>query len=129
MHRTVERGGYRRSIPTSLARRRGRFQQGQQPVAEIRPVHRLGSGSRGILQLQTGQTALLAALTPGSLLLADRLPGCPAMLYALYGQLLALGSYFLVRLRKNLTVLKRRRLSDGTSLIEVAFLNCWQFLA
>ena len=66
---------------------------------------------------------LLAALTPGSLLLADRLTGCPAMLYALYGQALALGSHFLVRVRKNLTVLKRRRLADGTSLIEVAFRN------
>ena len=68
---------------------------------------------------------LLAALTPDSLLLADRLTGCPAMLYALYGQLLALGSHFLVRVRKNLTVLKRRRLADGTSLIEVALCNPW----
>ena len=42
------------------------------------------------------------------------------MLYALHGQLLALGSHFLVRVRKNLKVLKRRRLSDGTWLLTVA---------
>ena len=68
---------------------------------------------------------LLAALTPRSLLLADRLTGCPALLYPLYCQVLALGSHFLVRVRKNLTVLKRRRLADGSSLIEVAFRNPW----
>jgi hypothetical protein len=63
---------------------------------------------------------LLKALPARSLLLADRLTGCPAMLYAVYGQLLALGSHFLVRVRKNLTVLNRRPLADGSALIEVA---------
>ena len=63
---------------------------------------------------------LLAALLPQALLLADRLTGCPAMLYGVYGQLLALGSHFLVRVRKNFVVLKRQRLADGSCLIEVA---------
>ena len=44
MHRTVERGGHRRTVPAGLAGRRGLFQQGQHPVAKVRAINRLGPG-------------------------------------------------------------------------------------
>ena len=62
-------------------------------------------------------TQQLAGLLPAqALLLADRLTGCPSMLFALYGVALSVGSHFLVRVRKNLKVKHLRRLADGSRL-------------
>lgn len=62
---------------------------------------------------------LLPSIPAQALLLADRLSGCAAMVFALHGQLLALGSHYLVRIRKNQGVLKRRRLRDGSWRLDV----------
>src|SRR5262249_21755715 len=62
MHRAIERGGYRRTIPAGLARRRSAFQERQNSIAEIRAINRFGSGSRRIAQAR--ESPLGEALTP-----------------------------------------------------------------
>jgi hypothetical protein len=62
---------------------------------------------------------LLGALPGKSLLLADRLSDVPALLAEIWTACQTLGSHFLVRVRKNLLVQKRRLLSDGSALIWV----------
>jgi hypothetical protein len=59
-------------------------------------------------------------IPPRSLLLGDRLYGCPAMIASLWPCLLSVNSHFLLRARHNLKVRVLRRLSDGSAHIRVA---------
>src|ERR1700720_1235253 len=62
MHRALERGRYRRTIPAGLACRRRLFQEREHLVAELRAVKRFGSRPRCVHQ--SGQPALCEALPP-----------------------------------------------------------------
>lgn len=63
---------------------------------------------------------LLAQLPTGVLLLADRLYGCAAALAQVQARCTAVGSHYLIRVRKNLKARERARLPDGSTLLEVA---------
>jgi hypothetical protein len=63
---------------------------------------------------------LLAQLPKGALLLADRLYGCAAALAQVQARCTALGSQYLIRVRKNLKARVIERLPDGSTLLEVA---------
>jgi hypothetical protein len=62
---------------------------------------------------------LLAHLPARALLLADRLHGCAAFAAAALAACQRVGSHLLLRARSNLKVRTRRRLADGSRLIEV----------
>lgn len=63
---------------------------------------------------------LLAQLPKGALLLADRLYGCAAALDRVQARCTAVGSQYLIRVRKNLKARVLARLPDGSTLLEVA---------
>jgi hypothetical protein len=63
---------------------------------------------------------LLAQLPKAALLLADRLYGCAAALAQVQAQCTAVGSHYLIRVRKNLKARVVQRLADGSTLLEVA---------
>ena len=63
---------------------------------------------------------LLAQLPAGALLLADRLYGCAAALARVQARCTAIGSHYLIRVRKNLKARVLERLADGSTLLEVA---------
>lgn len=63
---------------------------------------------------------LLAQLPKGALLLADRLYGCAAALAQVQARCTAVGSHYLIRVRKNLKARVVRRWADGSTLLEVA---------
>jgi hypothetical protein len=63
---------------------------------------------------------LLAQLPKGALLLADRLYGGAAALAQVQARGAAVGSQYLIRVRKNLKARVRARLADGSTLLEVA---------
>lgn len=62
----------------------------------------------------------LAQLPNGALLLADRLYGCAAALAQVQARCTAVGSPYLIRVRKNLQARVVQRLADGSTLLEVA---------
>ena len=62
---------------------------------------------------------LLAQLPKGALLLADRLYGCAAMLDRVQARCTAVGSHYLVRVRKTIKARGVERLADGSTLLEV----------
>jgi len=62
---------------------------------------------------------LLAQLPKGCLLLADRLYGCAAFISPLLARCGHVQSTFLIRIRKSLKVRIKKRLADGSRLIEV----------
>jgi hypothetical protein len=62
---------------------------------------------------------LLAQLPKGALLLADRLYGCAAALDQVQARCTAVGSHYLIRVRKNLKARVIERLPDGSTLLEV----------
>jgi len=62
---------------------------------------------------------LLAQLPKGALLLADRLYGCAAALDQVQVRCSAVGSHYLIRVRKNLKARVIERLPDGSTLLEV----------
>lgn len=62
---------------------------------------------------------LLAQLPKGALLLADRLYGCAAMVDQVQTRCMAVGSHYLVRVRKNIKARVVARLPDGSTLLEV----------
>lgn len=67
---------------------------------------------------------LLAHLPEQCLLLADRLYGCGAFLLAAVEPLKALNGRFLVRVKKNLKVVRRlKRYKDGSQLVEIKALD------
>ena len=63
---------------------------------------------------------LLAQLPKGALLLADRLYGCAAALDRVQARCTAVGSHYLIRVRKNLQARVIARLPDGSTLLAVA---------
>ncbi len=63
---------------------------------------------------------LLAQLPKAALLLADRLYGCAAALAQVQARCTAVGSHYLIRVRKNLKARVVQRLADGSTLLEVA---------
>ncbi len=63
---------------------------------------------------------LLAQLSKGALLLADRLYGCAAALAQVQARCTAVGSHYLIRVRKNLKARVVERLPDGSTLLDVA---------
>jgi hypothetical protein len=67
---------------------------------------------------------LLAALPEHCLLIADRLYGCGAFLLPLVERLKALDGRLLVRVKKNLQVVRRlKRFKDGSQLVEIKALD------
>jgi hypothetical protein len=62
---------------------------------------------------------LIGALPQSCLLLADRLCGVPVLIAEIYAACRGRSSHFLIRTRHNLLVQKRRRLRDGSALVEV----------
>lgn len=64
--------------------------------------------------------SLLAHLPKGALLLADRLYGCAAALARVQARCTAVGSHYLIRVRRNLKARVLERLADGSTLLEVA---------
>ncbi len=63
---------------------------------------------------------MLAQLPKAALLLADRLYGCAAALAQVQARCTAVGSRYLIRVRKNLKARIVQRLADGSTLLEVA---------
>lgn len=63
---------------------------------------------------------VLAQLPKGALLLADRLYGCAAALHRVQTRCTAVGSHYLIRVRKHLKARGLARLADGSTLLEVA---------
>lgn len=63
---------------------------------------------------------LLAQLPKGALLLADRLYGCAAAIVQVQARCTAVGSHYLIRVRKNLQARVVQRLADGSTLLDVA---------
>lgn len=66
---------------------------------------------------------LLAQLPRGALLLADRLYGCAAALARVQERCRAVGSHFLIRVRRNLKARVSERLADGSTLLAVAVVD------
>ena len=62
---------------------------------------------------------LIGALPQSCLLLADRLCAVPVLIAEIYAACRGRSSHFLIRTRHNLLVRKRRRLCDGSALVEV----------
>ena len=62
---------------------------------------------------------LLAQLAKGCLLLADRLYGCPAFAALTLDRCQKVGSHFLIRARSNIKASVKRRLRDGSRLVEL----------
>ena len=63
---------------------------------------------------------IIPAIPPSTLVLMDRLYGSPWLLWELGPALQQNGSHFLVRVKENLKVKRRRRLADGSWLVSVA---------
>jgi hypothetical protein len=111
------------------ARRKARSRRGRAAFLKIPAVVLLELGLHNPLAVAIGRqgesewklsVGLLSQLSSGCLLLADRLYGCGAMLAQVLDRCRQVKSEFLVRVRRQLKVQVRRRLKDGSRLIEVA---------